>query len=141
MKIPGYTETPAPRVEMLPLIDVVFLVLVAFVYASMFLTHKTGLPVSLPEANQIESPSLDVLTLTITRDGSLYLGDAALPLTDLGHTLEATRIRNPRATLIVSADREADVGRLVEVMDAARLAGIKALTIQARPKPDIAADQ
>ena len=131
MNIPDRTYAREPRVEMLPLIDVVFLVLAAFIYASMFMTQKSGLLVNLPEASQAESQSLDVITLTITKEGGLYLDDRSLPLGDLEEALRASRNASPDAVLLVAADREAEVGRLVKVMDITRLAGIVALTIQA----------
>ena len=131
MKIPDRTYAREPSVEMLPLIDVVFLVLAAFIYASMFMTQKSGLPIDLPEASQTESQSQDLIMLTITREGSLYLDDRNLPLSDLEQALRAARIVRPDAVLLVEADREAEIGRLVKVMDITRLAGIDALTIQA----------
>ena len=126
---------------MLPLIDVVFLVLVAFIYASMFLTQKIGLPVSLPEASQTQSQPLDVITLTITKEGSLYLDQQSLSLKELLEALRAARIVKPDAVLLVMADREAEVGRLVQVMDTTRKAGIAALTIQAKTEPNAVAER
>ena len=61
MKLPHHTLATEPRVEMIPLIDVVFLVLVAFIYASMFMTQKTGLPVDLPEASEAENEVSEVM--------------------------------------------------------------------------------
>ncbi len=68
-----YIGAKTPHVEILPLIDVVFLVLIAFIYASMFLTQKTGLPVNLPESSETKTETSEVITLTITREGDLYL--------------------------------------------------------------------
>ena len=141
MKIPDRTDVREPRVEMLPLIDVVFLVLAAFIYASMFMTQKSGLTVSLPEASRTETLSQDLITLTITTDGSLYLDDRNLLLTELEQALRAARNVRPNAVLLVMADREAEVGRLVNVMDITRSAGIAALTIQAKSESSAVAEQ
>ena len=141
MKIPERTYARDPRVEILPLIDVVFLVLAAFIYASMFMTAKSGLPISLPDASQAESQSPDSITLAITKEGDLYLDERNLSITDLEQALRVARIAKPDAVLLVMADREADIGRLVQVMDTTRLAGIAALTIQVKPNPDAVEDQ
>lgn len=141
MRIPDRTDTLGPRVEMLPLIDVVFLVLVAFIYASMFMTQKSGLPVSLPKASQTESQPLNVITLTITKQGSLYLDQRNLSLKELEEALRAARIVKPDAVLLVMADREAEVGQLVQVMDATRIAGIVELTIQAETETNAVAER
>lgn len=141
MRIPDRTETLGPRVEMLPLIDVVFLVLVAFIYASMFMTQKSGLPVNLAKASQTESQPLDVITLTITKQGSLYLDQRKLSLKELEQALRAARIVKPDAALLLMADREAEVGQLVQVMDATRIAGIVELTIQAETETNGVAER
>ena len=141
MRIPDHTDAPGPRVEMLPLIDVVFLVLVAFIYASMFLTQKTGLPINLPEASQIDLQPVDVITLTITKEGRLYLDEQPLTLNELVQALRDARSSGPDAVLLVEADREAEVGRLVQVMDTTRKAGIAALTIQAKTEPNAVAER
>lgn len=141
MRIPDRTDILGPRVEMLPLIDVVFLVLVAFIYASMFMTQKSGLPVNLPKASQTESQPLDVITLTITKQGSLYLDQRKLSLKELEEALRAARIVKPDAALLLMADREAEVGQLVQVMDATRIAGIVELTIQAETATSAVAER
>ena len=141
MRIPDQTDVADPRVEMLPLIDIVFLVLVAFIYASMFLTQTTGLPVSLPDASQTEMQPSDVITLTITKEGRLYLDQQLLSLEELVEALQDARTVNPDAVLLVKADREAWVGRLVKVMDSARVAGVAALTIQANAETETVAEK
>lgn len=136
MKIPERDDAQDPRVEMLPLIDVVFLVLAAFIYASLFMTPKSGLPVNLPEASQTETQSLDLITLTITSGGSLFLEERNVAMTHLEQALRAERNAKPDAVLLVTADRDAEIGRLVGVMDTARMAGVDALTIQAKTDPN-----
>ena len=115
---------------MIPLIDVVFLVLVAFIYASMFMTHKTGLPVDLPEASETETEKSGVLTLTIMRDGSLFLDEEPVTLEHLGKRLSVAKtVSGEDLVLYIMADREAQLDPLVKVMDLARKAGITGLTI------------
>ena len=132
MKLPQSAAATESRVEMIPLIDVVFLVLVAFIYASMFMTHKTGLPVDLPEASQAQTEMSEVLTLTIMRDGSLTLNEIPVTLEKLGEKLSnAKTVSGEDVVLYVLADREARLDPLVQVMDLARKAGITGLTIVA----------
>jgi len=130
MKLLDHTFATEPRVEMIPLIDVVFLVLVAFIYASLFMTYKTGLSVDLPEASETETVQSDALTLTIMRDGSLFLDKEPVTLVHLGERLSvAKKVSGEDVVLYVMADREAQLDSLVKVMDLARKAGITGLTI------------
>ena len=117
---------------MIPFIDVVFLVLVAFIYASMFMTYKTGLPIDLPEASETEAEKSEVLTLVIMRDGSLLLDDVPVTLEDLEDRLGTAKTSSDEElVLYVMADREARLDPLVKVMNLARRVGITGLTIAA----------
>lgn len=118
-----------PHVEILPLIDVVFLVLIAFIYASMFLTQNTGLPVNLPESSEAKTETSEVLTLTITREGDLYLDQQQIQYTGLGAILSEAKVTRPDVGLYVKADREAHIDPLVKVMYIAHKTGIHSLTI------------
>ena len=130
MKLPESPPASTSQVDMIPLIDVVFLVLVAFIYASMFMTQKTGLPVDLPEASEAEAEISEVLTLSIMRDGSLFLNEKSILLEHLDEALSVAKTSSGEdVALFVMADREAQLEPLVQVMNLARKAGIKGLTI------------
>ena|GEM_PF-237748 len=129
MELPPRHDVSDPRVDMIPLVDVIFLVLVAFIYASMFLTQKTGLPVDLPDASQSELERLDVMTITITRDGTLFLNKQAVSPVELEQALSLARTNNPDIRLFVMADQDARLDPLVIAMDIARKVGIEGLTI------------
>ncbi len=130
MKLPENTLATEPQVEMIPLIDVVFLVLVAFIYASMFMTYKTGLSVDLPESSQAETVMSEVLTLTIMRDGSLFLNEDPVTPELLSDTLSTAKtVSGEKPALYVMADGEARLDPLIKIMDLARKAGITSLTI------------
>ena len=118
-----------PHVEMLPLIDVVFLVLIAFIYAVMFLTPKTGLPVNLPESSKAKTQTSEVLTLTITQGGELYIDKQRVQFAGLDAILSDAKAVQPDVALYVKADRHARLDPLVKVMDIAHRTGINSLTI------------
>ena len=124
-----FTGAKIPHVEILPLIDVVFLVLIAFIYSSMFLTLNTGLPVNLPESSEAKTETSKVLTLTITRGGDLYLNEQQVQFTRLHMILSETKAARPDVSLYVKADRDARIDLLVKVMDIAHKAGMHGLTI------------
>lgn len=124
-----YIGAKTPHVEILPLIDVVFLVLIAFIYASMFLTQKTGLPVNLPESSEAKTEMSEVLTLTITREGELYIDKQRVQFTGLHTILSEANATQPDVGLYVKADRDAHVDLLVKVMDIAHKTGMNDLTI------------
>ncbi len=118
------------RIEIIPLIDVVFLVLVTFVYASMFMTQKTGIVVDLPVASESETQIAKVLTITITADGTLFLDKESILLENLGNILSIAKTSSDKdITLFVVADKKAQLDILVQVMNITRQVGIKSLNI------------
>jgi len=117
------------RVEMIPLIDVVFLVLAAFIYASAFLSPKVGIPVDLPRADQAEVEQTSLVNITIEEDGSLYLDDRSISLADLPSTLAAVKRNNNQVTVYVKADRRVRIEPLIRILDIARAAEMAGLTI------------
>ncbi len=139
MKTPPLRVDAEAQVEMLPLIDVVFLVLAAFIYASTFLTPRTGLTVALPQAGQAKMQNASAVTVTIRRDGHLFLGDKPVAVANLNQLLSAQHRLHADDSVVVNGDRRAQIGLLVRVMDAARTAGFKRLTIAARDQAQAAA--
>ena len=67
MKI-SLPENNKPRIEMLPLIDVVFLLLVVFIYTMLSMAVHKGMPVSLPESSAVKPEKNIVLAVTINKD-------------------------------------------------------------------------
>ena len=130
MKFLDDSSATEAQVDMIPLIDVVFLVLVAFIYASMFTTPKMGLVVDLPGASEAITQVSKVLTLTITKDGELFLDKDLILLESLGDTLSvAQTFSNHGVNLFVLADKAAPLSLLVQVMNLSHKSGVKGLTI------------
>jgi len=131
MKMPPLPVAAESRVEMIPLIDVVFLVLVAFIYASAFLSPKVGLPVDLPQAAEAESERAEIATVTIDRDGNLFLGEQPVSVSELPRALQRVK-REGITSVYIKADRRARLDHLVRVMDICRAAKMDGLTIATR---------
>ncbi|HXH11072.1 MAG TPA: biopolymer transporter ExbD [Alphaproteobacteria bacterium] len=122
-----------PGLDLTPLVDTVLNLLIFFMLSSSF-AFQPGIRVRLPEAaSKEEEPQRD-LVLVLTRDQRLYLNDDPIQLTELGTRLhEHLRARND-AVVIIKADRDVIHGRVVEVMDIAKEAGVTRLAIATEPK-------
>ena len=120
MHLPEEPESP-PQINIVPMIDVIFVVLTFFILSSLFLTRSEGLPVNLPSAATSES-QLDQhsLVLSITSEGDLRLGNAAATLASLPEQIQARRIGDRPLLIILQADADISHGRVVAVMDQLR---------------------
>ncbi len=110
------------RIEIIPMIDVMFFLLATFMLASLTLQNLHALPVDLPRGRtqQLEAPKR--VTLTVTGDGQLFLDEVAVGLDDLANALRPL-VANPETRIVVAADSRAPNGVVVQAMLRARDAG------------------
>jgi len=119
-----------PRIEMIPLIDVVFLLLVFFIYSMLSMTVHHGLPVHLPTASTSSVDKEAFITITVQRDGGIFLEDRAIDTRTLTSLLIKEKQKDPDIQVYLRADRDVTYQRAVEVMDLVRSAGIHKLALE-----------
>ena len=115
---------------MIPLIDVVFLLLVFFIYSMFSMTIHRGLPVNLPTASTATVDKKTFITITLQRDGRLFVEDQEVDTHTLSSLLVKEREKDPDLQVYLRADREVSYHRAVEVMDLVRSAGIHKLALE-----------
>jgi biopolymer transport protein ExbD len=125
---------PAPkkaRIEMLPLIDIVFLLLVFFIYAMLSMAVHRGLPVELPLSTTAEIDKKLILSVTVKADETIYVDKERIALADLTQVLQskAGGIREPG--VLVFADRALQYQMIYNVLDKIRQAGLSRISLQA----------
>jgi biopolymer transport protein ExbD len=128
---PGPVGAEEPRIEIAPLIDVIFLLLLFFVLTTTFATQRT-LDVALPEAGAADPlPDDGALVVALQADGRIRHEGTFVSLDDLSERLAAAAREDPERTLELHADQDVPHGRVVAVMDAARRAGLFRVAIAA----------
>jgi biopolymer transport protein ExbD len=124
------------RIEMLPLIDIVFLLLVFFIYAMLSMAVHRGLPVVLPVSSTAEIDTELTLTLTVNDDGSAYLDKESIAIEDLktvllGRIGAMKESETADAKVLLFADRSLSYQDLYKVLDQIKMAGIANISLQA----------
>ncbi len=123
-----------PRVELLPLIDVLFLLLAVFIYSMLAMVRAHVVPVDLPQLITGESRDLSVvLTISVEENGQVALGGEAIDLQALEGRLRSSREHTPELAVVINADRNARHGVVTEVFDRVRAAGQERVLIVGRP--------
>ena len=120
-------------VDIAPLIDVVFILLIFFLVSSTFL-QDTGVEVQRAEAATATASESLSLRLSITAAGNVYTGGEQVDLGELGRRVAQGKARGDVLSVLIIPDREASSGRLVEVMDVIRAAGIQQIAIAAEAR-------
>jgi len=116
-----------PTIIIISLIDILIVLLIFMMVTTTF-KQQPALKLVLPESKQTPKTGAteDNLIVTIAKqDPYLYLGPRPVTLDKLEHELKASAAANPRLRLSVRPDEGAPIGQLVKVMDAAKAAGIK----------------
>jgi len=130
MRVSSGYEKKKARIEMLPLIDIVFLLLVFFIYAMLSMTVHQGLRVELPVAVTAQADKRDHVNITITRDNQVLVNEIRVSLDDLIEEVLLHEGRN--SPVFISGDRRADLGLAIQVLDRLRKAGIKDVTFETK---------
>ncbi len=127
--VSGY-ENRRARIEIVPLIDVVFLLLVFFIYAMLSMTVYRGLRVSLPSAAG-ETESMETLIIAIGEDNTLWVNETPVSLPE-AVALAKARITDETQPVLISGDRRADLGVSIELLSALREAGVESVSFQVK---------
>ncbi len=113
------------RIEIIPMIDVIFFLLVFFMVSSLAMTKINSLPVALPETSASAEALKQNLVLTVRKDGSIYVNQAQTSLQTVGIQLSQEMRNHPQDLVVVNADQGAHYGLVVQVMDEARKIGVR----------------
>jgi biopolymer transport protein ExbD len=123
------------HIDITPLVDIVFLLLIFFMVSSTFL-EQPGIKLELPTAKTSAPQTARELTIVVNSDNELYLNDQNIKWNQLEARLKSTLELNPsQKTLIIKADRAVPHGKVVNIMDTARTCGIKKLVVTTQLPP------
>ena len=129
-------ERKRARIEMLPLIDIVFLLLVFFIFAMLSMAVHRSLPVILPASSTAAIDTELHMTVTVKKDGLIYLDKVLLSQAELQAALRdnaakaASEESNP-VNVTLFADKDISYQELYRILDVIRMAGISNVSLQA----------
>jgi len=119
------------RIEMLPLIDIVFLLLVFFIYAMLSMAVHRGLPVILPTSSTAKIDKHLILSVTVKADGTIYLDKERILMENLENALRQRAMHRRETGVMLFADRNLPYQNLFRVLDDIRMAGLTKISLQA----------
>ena len=133
MKIPPLSTRRKARIEIIPLIDVIFFLLATFVMVSLSMVKNQGIRVNLPSAATGASQEREAaVTITITTTGDIYLNQVKLALDLLAQRLKQLKTENPDVRVFINGDKEAYFGNAIQILDEVRFSGITKVAIQTK---------
>jgi len=126
MKFKGKMEIEKGRLDIAPLVDVIFLLIIFFMLTSSFISQP-GIKINLPRAVTSEVLQERDLVITITKENIIYLNDRITTQKELGEKLAA--VSSQQVPVLIKADRGTSLGRIVEIWDLCREKGVAHINI------------
>ena len=115
-----------PLLPLASMVDVLFLLLIFFMTASVFREQEKQIDVSLPgQETPSEGGSKTQIVITITADGVIHMGENTFDLGQLRATLTRLAQQFPNESVVIRGDRDSSLGLTVQVLDTARAAGLR----------------
>lgn len=133
---------PKVGIDITPLVDVVFILLIFFMVTSTFL-ELPGMKLDLPTSKTAKGQSSKQVTLFLTKEGNILLGEESISLEALpGRLKSAMKKQEEGKALVIKGDKEVAYGRVVTVMDIAKTAGVQKLVVATKfPKLEDTVDE
>ena len=127
-----HTETEATGigVNLTPMIDILFILLIFFIVTSSFV-KESGIEVNRPSAQTAVRKERGNIIIAITKGGEIWLDKRRIDRRAVRSYIERLHAENPEGTVVIAADKEARIGLMVNVMDQIRLAGVINIAIAA----------
>jgi biopolymer transport protein ExbD len=131
----GGGQKKKARIEIIPLIDVIFFLLATFVLFTLSLNKTEGVRVTLPNTTTAEArDTLNTATVTVTEQGTLAWNKDFVDLNEFLNRLKAFKQSNPDGRILINGDENALFNAAIYVFDEARKAGFEKILIETKVK-------
>jgi biopolymer transport protein ExbD len=135
MNVPSPRSGKKARIEIIPLIDIVFFLLATFVMVSMAMIKNQGVSVNLPVASTSAPQERKEFTaITVTAAGDFYFNKEAVTMEQIVERLTALKSSQPDPRVFINGDQKAEFGKAIAVLDAVRKLGISKVAIETTSK-------
>ena len=120
-------------IDITPMLDIVFIMLIFFIVTATFV-KESGIDVTRPDAETAVKQNRVAILIAIRDNNEIWINRRQVDLASVRANVEKLHAENPKGGAVIQADREAETGVLIEIMDQVRLAGVGAISIAAEEK-------
>lgn len=135
MNIPSPRSNRKARIEIIPLIDIIFFLLATFVMFSLSMIKNDGILVDLPVASSGSTQERqESVSVSIQADGQYFFNKESVTMGELHQRLEVLKQTAPESRVFINADTKVEFGRAVAVLDEVRKLGFSKVAIETNPR-------
>jgi biopolymer transport protein ExbD len=121
-------EDEDAAIDMTPMLDIVFIMLIFFIVTTVFV-KEAGIEVNKPGASQAVMPKNANIFIAVTENGDVWVDKRQIDIDTVRANLERLMAEQPSDVIIIQADKNADYGVVLDVMDQVKAAGIDRISI------------
>lgn len=126
-----FQEDEAEEINMTPMLDVVFIMLIFFIVTASFV-KEAGVDVNRPEAATAVKKERANILVAISEQGEIWINKRQVDVRAVQANIERLKAENPQGSVVIQADKKATTETLIKVMDASRAAGVFDVSIAAQ---------
>lgn len=122
-----------PQLMIIPMIDIIFFLMVFFLFSTLQMVYQKSMPVNLPVASSSHQEAPKPVAITLMKDGTISIGDTMVSIEEIKPRVEqlADKADTP---VILRADENVEHGKVIKVMDEIKSAGVTKLSIATQEK-------
>ena len=125
MKLRDSRSLKQPELMIIPMIDIMFFLLVFFMLSTMYMVDLKTIPIKLPKAEFSAVDTQTTFAVSVKKDGSIWLGDKQTDIASLTMQAKMEQKNNPRFSIVIRADKDADYGKVITLLDRLKGAGVQ----------------
>lgn len=126
------TREEETEINITPMLDIVFIMLIFFIVTTSFI-RETGIDPQRPEAVTADRQDRGNILIAISATGQIWMNKRQVEMDSVRQAVEQARNESPESTVVIIADERAETGILIDLMDQVRLGGILNISVAAQP--------
>ena len=128
----SYFDVDKPRIEIIPMIDIMMFLLVFFIVITLSMIQGTGIQLDLPSSKTTQDLKPTQITIGVQKDGAMYIDGQPYSAEAMKAKLEEAKKSSDKLAVILAGDKELTYQNTLKVMDVARSAGISQVGLAAK---------
>lgn len=133
MRVPMPTTRRRARIEIIPLIDIMFFLLATFVMVSLSMVKNQGILVNLPTAvTSTTQETKIIVTITVDEKGNIYFNKDMVSFEQMSERLKESKASDPNLKVLINGDEKASFGKAIGILDEVRRLGIVKVSIRTK---------
>jgi len=135
MRTRRHTQTEDAEINITPMLDIVFIMLIFFIVTTSF-TKETGAVITKPVAGRAVALRSGTILVGIRSNDEIWMSKRKIELREVRQMVEQAKSENPKGSVVIVADKESSIGMVTQVMDQVKLAGVEGVSIAAENPDD-----